>query len=79
MIDKPKTQSAEAEENLRKAEFNFKIDIKTLMHKTSVDPKLIQLKICVRNNQKDSAPEKLSSVFSDNTERFAWLFAGTGL
>ena len=38
MIDKPKTKSAEAEENLKKTEFNFMIDLKTLIQKTSVDP-----------------------------------------
>ena len=76
VINKPKTKSAEAEENLKKAEFNFMIDLRTLINKISVEPKLIQLKISARNNQKDSAPEDFASVFSENTELFGLLFAG---
>ena len=41
MLEKSTNLSAEAEENLKKAEFNFMVDIKTLFHKTSVDPKLL--------------------------------------
>ena len=76
VIDIPKTKSAEAAENFKKAEFNFMIDLKTLKHKTSVDPKLLQLKICVRNKQKDRAPEEFSSVFSEITERFGVIRRG---
>ena len=62
VIDKPKTKTAEAEENLKKAELNFMLDLRTLIQKTSVDPKLLQLKICVRNQQKDRAPKEFSPV-----------------
>ena len=51
VIDKPKPRNAEAEKNLKKAEFNFMVDLKTLIHETSVDPKLLQLKICLLNNE----------------------------
>ena len=37
MIDKAKTGSAEDEKNLKKAKFNFMIDLKTLIQKFSVD------------------------------------------
>ena len=76
MIDQPKTKSAEAEENLKKSEFNFMIHLKTLIHKTSVDPKLLQLKICVCNKQRDRAGKKISPVYSKITQQFGWLFAG---
>ena len=49
---------------------------KTLMHKTSIDPKLLQLKICVRNKQRDRALKEFSPIFSEITKRFALLFAG---
>ena len=76
MIDEPKTKRTEAEENPKKTELNFMIDLKTLIHKTSVVPKQLQLKICVCTNQKDRAPEEFSSVFSEITEPFGLLFAG---
>ena len=52
------------------------IDLKVSTHKSSVDPKLLQSKICVRNKQKDWAPEDFSPVFSEIAERFGLLFAG---
>ena len=70
-----KTKSTEAEQNFEKAEFIFMTDLKTLIHKTSVDPKLLQLKICVRNKHKERALEEFSLVFSEITERFGLLFA----
>ena len=54
--EKPKVKNDESEENWKKAEHNFMVDLKTLRHKTSVDPKLLQLKICVGNKQKEIAP-----------------------
>ena len=51
MIEKLKMKSIEPREILKKVEFNFKLDLKILFHKTSVDPKLLELKICVRNKR----------------------------
>ena len=58
VIEKPKTKNTEAEENLKKAEFDFMIDMKTLLHKSSVVPKSLQFKTCVRNKQKGIAREE---------------------
>ena len=41
VIEKPKTKNTKAEENLKKAEIDFMIDLKILTHKTSVDPKML--------------------------------------
>ena len=38
VIEQPKTKSIEAEENLKKAESDLMIGLKTLIHETSVDP-----------------------------------------
>ena len=79
VIDKAETRSAEDKKDLKKAKFNFMIDLKALKHKTSVDLKLLQLKVCVRNKQKDRAPEKYSPVFSKFVVQFDLLFAGDGI
>ena len=76
VIKRPKTEKSKPEENSKKAEFNFMTELKTLLHKTSVESKLPQLKICVRNNQKVRAPKEFSKVFSELIERFGLLFAG---
>ena len=75
VFEKPRTKNGQSEERLKKPEFNFMIDLKTLIYKTSVDPKLLQLKICVRNKQKKETPEEFSPVFSKITRQFSLLFA----
>ena len=57
---KPKFVFAQAEENLRKAEFDFMVDIKILIQKISVYPNLLKLKVCSGNNEKERASEELS-------------------
>ena len=42
-------------------------------HKHSIDPKLLKLKNCLQNNQKERAPKELSPVV---TKQFGLLFAG---
>ena len=79
VIDKSKTKNAEAGEKLSVTKFNFMIVWKALIHKTSRDPKLLQLKICVPKNQNDRAPEEVFPFLSEITERFGSLLAGTGL
>ena len=64
VIEEPRMKSTKADEKMMKAEFNFMIDLKTMIHKTSVDPETLQVKICVRKKQKERASEKFSSVFS---------------
>ena len=76
VLEKPKLTNAEAEEKLKKTKINFMIHWKGLMHKTSVDSKLPQLKICVRDKQKERALEEYSPVFSEITQSFGLLFAG---
>ena len=75
VIGKPKTKNAEAEKSVKKAEVNFMVDITTLRHKTSVDPKLVQTKIRVGNNQNERTSEENSPVFSELTKHFGFLFA----
>ena len=50
--------------------------IKTLIYKASVDPKLLQPKICSQNNQKERAPDELCPVFTNLTKLIGQLIAG---
>ena len=63
--------NAEAEENFKKADFNFMVELNTLIHKNN--PKLLKLRIYSKNNQKERATKKFSPVF---TEPFRLVFAG---
>ena len=73
IIEKPKIVNAAVEENLKKAEIKFLMVLKILIHKTSVAPKLLQLKNWLWDNQKEWATEKVLPVL---TERFGLLSAG---
>ena len=79
LIERPKIVNVQAEKNLKKADFNFMVDFKTLMHKTLVDPKLLKLKICSRNNQKEWARKQFSPVSTKLTERLRLLIAAEKL
>ena len=43
-----------------------------------VDPELLKLKICIRNNQKERIADEILLVFNELTERFGLLTAGAG-
>ena len=74
VIDKLELENAEIEENLKKVESHLMIGRKTRTPTTSVEPKMLQLKRCGRNKQKEGAPEEFTPVFSEITGRFGLLF-----
>ena len=76
IIKKVNTISAEAQKNIKKAEFNSMLDLQILIPKSSVEAKLLQFMICLRNKQKKRAPKKISPVFIEITKRFSLLSAG---
>ena len=70
VIEKPELRSTEALKYL-----NFIFDIKVTEHKTSVDPKLLQLKFFDCNKQQHLGPENFSPVFVELINRFGLSFA----
>ena len=64
VIEILKIKNAEAEENLKKAEINNAVYLKTLIVKISVDSKLLKLEISLRNTLKGRSLEKFRPVFS---------------
>ena len=53
------------EENIKKAEFNFMLDLKTLISKTAIDPKMTRVRSIMRREEKDTAPESYRPVFDN--------------
>ena len=68
---KPIMKKVDAKENLGKTEFNFMVDLKTPIHKTSLEPKLLKLNEFLQNNQVDRTPKK---IFDEVTKTFGLLF-----
>ena len=62
------------EENVRKAEFNFMLDLKTLISKTGIDPEMTQVRASMRRDEKDTAPEGYRPVFDKLSIRWNLVF-----
>ena len=50
------------EENINKAEFEFLLDLKTLISKTAIDPELTRVRSSMRREDRETAPEKYKPV-----------------
>ena len=51
------------EENIKKAEFNFMLDLKTLISKTAIDLEMTRVRTSMRREERDSSPQGYSAVF----------------
>ena len=58
------------ENNLEEAGLASIAALKTFIHKPLVDSKLLQLKLSIRNTQKDRATEEIFRVLNKVSERF---------
>ena len=62
------------EENIKKAEFNFMLDLKTLISKTAIDPEMTRVQASMRREEKDTAPESYRPVFDKLSIRWGLVF-----
>ena len=57
------TNKKTTEKNIKKAEFEFMLDLKTLISKTAVDPELTRVRSSMRREDRETAPEGYKPVF----------------
>ena len=62
------------EENIKKAEFNFMLDLKILTSKTAIDPEMTQVRASMRREERDTAPEGYRAVFDKLSIRWGSVF-----
>ena len=62
------------EGNIKKAEFNFMLDLKTLISKTAIDPEMTRVRASMRREEKDTAPEGYRPVFDKLSIRWGLVF-----
>ena len=62
------------EENIKKAEFNFMLDLKTLISKSAIDPEMTRVQASMRREEKDTAPESYRPVFDKLSIRWGLVF-----
>ena len=62
------------EENVKETEFNFMLDLKTLISKSAIDPEMTRVRTSMRREERDSAPEGYRAVFDKLSVRWGLVF-----
>ena len=58
------------EDNIRSAEFDFMLDLETLIKETAADPDLIEIQCCIEDNNTQAIPEEYKQVAKKLTHRW---------
>ena len=62
------------EEHIKKAEFEFMMDLKTLIAKTAIDPELTRVRNSVRREERETIPDGYRTVFDKLSIRWGLVF-----
>ena len=62
------------EENIKKAEVNFMLDLETLISKTAIDPEIASVRASRRREERDTAAEGYRPVFDKVSIRWVLVF-----
>ena len=62
------------EDNIKKAEFEFMLDLKTLISKTAIDPELTRVRTSMRREDRETTPDGYKPVFEKLSIRWGLVF-----
>ena len=62
------------EETIKKAEFEFMMDLKSLIARTAIDPELTRVRISMRREDREATPEGYKPVFRKLSIRWGLIF-----
>ena len=62
------------EDTIKKAEFVFMMDLKTLIARTAIDPELTRVRISIRREDREATPEGYKPVFGKLSIRWGLIF-----
>ena len=68
------TNKKVTEDNIKKAEFEFMLDLKTIISKTAIDPELTLVRSSMRREDRETAPDGYKLVFEKLSSRWDLLF-----
>ena len=68
------TENELTEENIKKAELNFMLDLKILISKTAIDREMTRVRASMRREEKDTAPKGYRQVFDKLSIRWGLVF-----
>ena len=62
------------EDTIKKAEFEFMMDLKTLIARTAIDPELTRVRISMRREDREATPKGYKQVFGKLSIRWGLIF-----
>ena len=68
------TNKKVTEDNMKKAEFEFMLDLKTIISKTATDPELTCVRSSMRREDRETAPDRCKPVFEKLSIRWGLVF-----
>ena len=74
IIEKTTGNQKNTEETIKKAEFNFMLDLKTLIAKSSTDAELNRVRDAMRRGEKNTAPEHYRANFEKLNNKWGLTF-----
>ena len=74
VMDKVTGNKKVTEETIKKAEFNFMLDLETLRAKSATDAELNRVRSAMRRNEKNTSPEAYRTTFEKLSNRWGLTF-----
>ena len=74
VVDKMTGDKKATEDAIKKAEFNFMLDLKTLIAKSNTDAELNRVRDAMRRAEKNTAPESYRTVFEKLSNKWGLTF-----
>ena len=74
IVGKLTTNKKATEDHIKKAEFEFMLDLKTLISKTAIDPELTRVRNSMRREDRETIPNGYRTVFDKLSIRWGLIF-----
>ena len=74
IVGKLTTNKKATKDHIKKAEFDFKLDLKTLISKTATDPELTRVRKSMRREDRETIPDGYRTVFDKLSIRWGLIF-----
>ena len=72
IVGKLTTNKKVTEDHIKKTEFDFMMDLKTLIEKTTINPELTRVRNSMRREDREKIPDGYQTVFDKLSIRWPW-------
>ena len=77
LVDKFTANKIVTEDHIKKAEFDFMLDLKTMIAKTAIDPELTRVSTSTRREDRETIPDGIRTVFDKLSIRWGLAWSTT--